>query len=208
MGTHKAPKLFVVAAPSGAGKTSLVKELLKKHASVRMSVSYTTRPKRPNEVHGEDYWFVSVEEFESLRASGDLLEHAQVFDNYYATGRSQVQELFEAGFDVLLEIDWQGAQQVRSAMPESVSIFILPPSQDELARRLRGRETDSEEVIMRRLSDSISDMSHFSEFDFVVVNDKFDNAVNDLSDILTGNGEHLVTARSELTLLVSDLLGS
>ncbi len=201
------PRLYVVAAPSGAGKTSLVKELLKRHPTLRMSVSYTTRPKRATEVLGEDYWFVTVEEINELRRREDLLEHAQVFDNYYGTGRSQVQELFAEGYDVLLEIDWQGARQVRKAMPESVSIFILPPSRQELEKRLRGRGTDSEEVIQRRLSDSISDMSHCSEFDYVVVNDNFDNAVNDLSLVVTDNGAALVASRTELSPLLADLLG-
>lgn len=208
MGKNNTPRMFVVAAPSGAGKTSLVKELLKKHPSLRMSVSFTTRPKRSNEVHGEDYWFVSVDELDDLKANEDLLEHARVFDNYYGTGSSQVRELFDAGFDVLLEIDWQGARQVRKAMPESVSIFILPPSREELEKRLRGRDTDSEEVIQRRLSDSITDMSHCSEFDFVVVNDKFDIAVNDLSKIVSGDGEALTGTRDELSPLLMNLLGA
>ncbi len=208
MGKNNTPRLFVVAAPSGAGKTSLVKELLKKHPSLRMSVSFTTRPKRSSEVHGEDYWFVSVDEINDLKANEDLLEHARVFDNYYGTGSSQVRELFDAGFDVLLEIDWQGARQVRKAMPESVSIFILPPSREELEKRLRGRDTDSEEVIQRRLSDSITDMSHCSEFDFVVVNDKFDIAVNDLSKIVSGDGEALTGTRDELSPLLMNLLGA
>ena len=207
MGKNNTPRLFVVAAPSGAGKTSLVKELLKKHPLLRMSVSYTTRPKRSNEVHGEDYWFVSVDEINDLTASQGLLEHARVFDNYYGTGRSQVQELFDAGFDVLLEIDWQGARQVKMAMPHSQSIFILPPSRAALEQRLRGRSTDSDEVIARRLRDSVSDMSHWNEFDYVVVNDNFDKAVNELSTIVRGDGAALASDRAQLKPLLSELFG-
>ncbi|MFK8029220.1 MAG: guanylate kinase [Gammaproteobacteria bacterium] len=203
-----APRLFVIAAPSGAGKTSLVKQLLRKHANLRMSVSFTTRPQRTNEVPGQDYWFVSVDEFGELEQRDDLLEHAQVFDNFYGTGRSQVQKLFDDGFDVLLEIDWQGARQVRKAMPESVSIFILPPSRDELERRLRGRSTDSADVIQRRLRDSVSDMSHWNEFDYVIVNDDFNSAVNDLSEIVEDRGDALLSSRESLGALLDDLLHS
>lgn len=206
MGTTVAPCLYVIAAPSGAGKTSLVKALLKRHPSLRMSVSYTTRPKRATETLGEDYWFVDLEEFDTLKNSGDLLEHAQVFDNFYGTGRSQVQGLFADGFDVLLEIDWQGARLVRKAMPESVSIFILPPSREELEKRLRGRSTDSAEVIQRRLRDSVGDMSHWDEFDYVIVNDDFDRAVNDLSQVLKGDGAALASSRPNLAPLLDNLL--
>ncbi len=208
MGAQTGPKLYVVAAPSGAGKTSLVKALLDRHPSLRMSVSYTTRAQRKTETPGVDYWFVDIEEFGALRDSDGLLEHARVFDNYYGTGRAQVEELFNAGFDVLLEIDWQGARQVRKAMPESVSIFILPPSRQELEKRLRGRSTDSAEVIQRRLADSVGDMSHWNEFDYAVVNDDFDRAVNDLSKIIGGEGSAYASSRAELDPLLKNLLGS
>ena len=205
-GTKASPRLFMVAAPSGAGKTSLVKAVLEKHPSLRMSVSYTTRPKRTNETPGTDYWFVNVEEFEALKKDHELLEYAQVFDNFYGTGRAQVQELFDEGFDVLLEIDWQGARQVRKAMRESASIFILPPSREELEKRLRGRSTDSAEVIQRRLRDSVSDMSHWDEFDYIIVNDDFECAVNDLSSIIAGKGEALTRSRADLPPLLDNLL--
>ena len=206
MGNRPTPRLYVVAAPSGAGKTSLVKALLDRQPDLRMSVSYTTRPQRTTETPGKDYWFIDIPEFETLRDRGDLLEHAQVFDNFYGTGRSQVEELFGEGFDVLLEIDWQGARQVREAMPESVSIFILPPSREELEKRLRGRSTDSDEVIQRRLRDSVGDMSHWDEFDYVIVNDNFDKAVSDLGQVVNGSGEALAGSRPELVPLLDELL--
>ncbi|MEM7083388.1 MAG: guanylate kinase [Pseudomonadota bacterium] len=206
MGSSTTPQLYVVAAPSGAGKTTLVKALLEQHEGLRMSVSFTTRSKRNTEVHGQDYWFVTVEEIQRLADEGGLLEHAQVFDNYYGTGRDQVQALLDQGYDVLLEIDWQGARQVRAAMPESASIFILPPSRAELERRLRGRSTDSDEVIARRLRDSVSDMSHWNEFDYVIVNDDFDNAVSDLSHIIDGAGQAFRADRESLAPLIDELL--
>src|ERR1044071_10385507 len=160
--------LFVIAAPSGAGKPSLVKAVLARDPSLRVSVSHTTRKQRPTEVPGRDYYFVDVTEFQRLIDAGEFLEHAQVFDNYYGTGRAQVEALRNAGHDVILEIDWQGAQQVRAAQADCKTVFILPPSRRELETRLRNRKTDSNEVIERRLRDSIADMSHFAEFDSVV----------------------------------------
>lgn len=206
--TATKPRLYVIAAPSGAGKTSLVKHLLKQSANLSMSVSYTTRAQRSTEQDGVDYRFVTVEEFAALRERDALLEHAEVFDNYYGTGRDQVYALFAEGQDVLLEIDWQGAQQVRAAMPESVSIFILPPSRAELERRLRGRSTDTDEVIARRLRDSVADMSHWNEFDYVIVNDDFDCAVKDLHELLRGNVEPYSPDRLALKPLLADLLES
>ncbi|HET9693613.1 MAG TPA: guanylate kinase, partial [Steroidobacteraceae bacterium] len=149
-------------------------------------ISYTTRPQRPTETHGHDYFFVSRDEFESMVARGEFLEHARVFDNQYGTSRAQVEASLAGGQDLILEIDWQGAQQIRRAMPESVSIFILPPSRAELERRLRGRGTDSGDVIQRRLRDAAADMTHWDEFDFVVVNDDFDGALDDLLGVVRG----------------------
>lgn len=198
--------LFVIAAPSGAGKTSLVKAVLARDPALRVSVSHTTRKRRETEVAGRDYHFVSIDEFRALLAQDAFLEHAQVFDNYYGTGRDQVEALRAAGHDVILEIDWQGAQQVRKAQPDCETIFILPPSRRELETRLRNRKTDSDAVIERRLRDSIADMSHFAEFDRVVVNDDFETAVGSLLQILRGNGG-FEAGRPELKPLVADLLG-
>jgi guanylate kinase len=198
--------LFVIAAPSGAGKTSLVKRVRELDPALRFSVSHTTRKQRPTEVPGRDYHFVTVEEFNKLLAKQAFLEHAQVFDNFYGTGREQVEALRSAGHDVILEIDWQGARQVRTAQPDCVSIFILPPSRRELESRLRNRKTDSDEVIARRLRDSIADMTHYAEFDRVVVNDDFEKAAGQLLEIMRGNPDYRAD-RPELQPLLTDLLG-
>lgn len=200
-------KLFVIAAPSGAGKTTIVKALVKRNPCLRFSVSYTTRRKRRTEVDGVDYLFVDVDEFEKLKAEGELLEFAEVFDNSYATSRSQVEKRLARGQNVVLEIDWQGARQVRESMPECVTIFILPPSLDELERRLRDRRTDSPEVIERRLRDSQGDMSHWDEFDYVIVNDKLEQAVRDLESVLAGEGGSCARANVALRRVVSRIIG-
>ena len=189
MTMNNTANLFVLAAPSGAGKTTLVKALVERHPGLKFSVSYTTRRRRKNEVDGKDYFFVSVEEFERLREAGELLESARVFDNHYGTSRSQVERHLADGHNVILEIDWQGARQVRKAMPGCVSVFILPPSRVELETRLRGRKTDSDTVIRRRLRDALSDMSHWDEFDHCIVNDKLDDAVADLEAVFGGGGD-------------------
>ena len=199
-------RLFVISAPSGAGKTSLVKALLERHPRLQLSVSHTTRKPRPSETPGREYHFISVEDFRALRERGAFLESAQVFDNFYGTGRETVERLLVAGSDVVLEIDWQGARQVRAAMPECATIFILPPSRAALAERLRKRQTDSAEVIARRLRDAVGDMSHWSEFDYVVVNDDFERATGDLGRIVTGSGEDLRAQRTGLRPLVDALL--
>jgi guanylate kinase len=200
-------RLFVIAAPSGAGKTSLVKALLERRPELRVSISHTTRPKRPKEEDGREYYFVSVPQFEQLKAEGRFLEHARVFDNLYGTSRETVERLLAAGTDVVLEIDWQGARQVRAALPECRSIFILPPSRRSLEERLRTRNTDSDEVIARRLQDAVSDMSHWNEFEYVVVNDSFENAVADLTRVVAGQGEDLRASRPALAPLLRELLG-
>src|SRR5271170_2071043 len=199
-------RLFVISAPSGAGKTSLVKALLASRPGLSLSVSHTTRAPRPHEVDGQAYYFVSVEQFNKLIGAGAFLEHARVFDNFYGTGRGQVQQILAAGHDVVLEIDWQGARQVRSAAPDCVSIFILPPSRDALRQRLIGRGTDSPEVIARRLSDAAEDMSHCREFGYAVVNDQFDLALRQLGQILDGRGEALAASRPEIEALLPTLL--
>jgi len=169
-------------------------------------VSHTTRKPRPSETPGREYHFISVEDFRALRERGAFLESAQVFDNFYGTGRETVERLLVAGSDVVLEIDWQGARQVRAAMPECTTIFILPPSRAALAERLRKRQTDSADVIARRLRDAVGDMSHWSEFDYVVVNDDFERATGDLGRIVTGSGEDLRAQRTGLRPLVDALL--
>src|SRR4051812_20456289 len=206
MSAHSARRgsLFVIAAPSGAGKTSLVKAVLDRDPSLRVSISHTTRKQRPSEVPGQHYHFIDVDEFKRLRDAGEFLEHAQVFDNFYGTGRAQVEALRNAGHDVILEIDWQGARQVRAAQPDAHTIFILPPSRAELEARLRNRKTDSEEVIARRLRDSIADMSHYAEFDSVIVNQDFEAAVGQLLQVLRGS-QDFRSNRASLKPLVTAL---
>ena len=199
-------RLFVIAAPSGAGKTTLVKALTTRNPELRFSISYTTRPKRRNEAHGVDYLFVTKDEFDHLRADGALLESAEVFDNFYGTSREQVERHLGLGHHVILEIDWQGAQQVRDAMPECVTVFILPPSRQELERRLRSRGTDTEAVIERRLRDALSDMSHWHEFDYVIFNDDLDQAVADLEAVLAGRGDNSATTSPAVAKAASKLL--
>jgi len=176
--------LYIISAPSGAGKTSLVKALLESTEGIMVSVSHTTRGMRPGEVDGKDYHFTDVETFRSMIGDNAFLEHAQVFDNFYGTSRSSALDRMEQGVDVILEIDWQGAQQVRQKMPEAASIFILPPSREELERRLRGRGTDADEVIARRLGEAVTEMRHYSEFDYLVFNDDFDTALAELRAIV------------------------
>lgn len=199
-------KLFVFAAPSGAGKTTLVNAIVKKHPELRFSISYTTREPRINEANEVDYLFVSKDEFMRLRDAGEMLEHAEVFDNYYATSRSQVERHLADKRSVILEIDWQGARQVRGSMPECVTIFILPPSLDELERRLRDRRTDKAEVIERRLRDARSDMSHWDEFDHVIINDDLEDAVADLEAVLRGEGQASSTKNRRLRRSVERIL--
>jgi len=199
-------RLYVLAAPSGAGKTTLVKALVDRRPDLRFSISYTTRPPRKTEIAGKDYFFVDKAEFERLRAEGELLESARVFDNFYGTSRSQVEAYLADGRDVILEIDWQGARQVRESMPEAVSIFILPPSRHELERRLRGRQTDSDEVIERRLRDALSDMSHWEEFDYCIINDDLERAVAELESVLAGCGEANRRDQPELRARIEKIL--
>lgn len=190
---------MVISAPSGAGKTTLVRALVKREPQFVFSVSYTTRPKRATETEGVDYHFVDRAEFGRLRDAGEFLEYAQVFDNFYATGRRSVERLLADGKHVIVEIDWQGARQVREKMPQCRSIFIVPPSVDALAQRLRQRRTDSEAVIRRRLRDSLDDLSHWREFDYVVVNDQLQTALDELIGIALGRlrRNRVGTARTE-----------
>lgn len=176
-------QLFIVTAPSGAGKSSLVKALLEKDPAIRLSVSYTTRAPRPGEVDGAHYHFVGKDEFQARLGKGEFLESAEVYGNYYGTSQPWIEAEMADGRDILLEIDWQGAAQVRKLMPGVHSIFILPPSIEELRRRLEGRGTDSAEVISRRMAAAREDISHALAFDYLVVNDKFEEALSDLQAI-------------------------
>jgi len=172
--------LYIISAPSGAGKTSLVKALLERLSGVVVSVSHTTRAPRPGEQDGVDYHFINKVEFERLVESGDFLEHAQVFDNYYGTRRATVLERLEADEDVILEIDWQGARQVSEAFPQAVKIFILPPSREALQQRLMSRGQDSDQVISRRMADAINEMRPYEEYHYLIFNDEFDVALAEL----------------------------
>lgn len=176
--------LFIFAAPSGGGKTSLVKALLAKDDHLTLSVSHTTRQARPGEIDGQHYHFVSVEEFEQMVDNGEFLEHARVFDNLYGTNRNTVALQLAKGQDVVLDIDWQGARQIKRAFPDSGMIFIIPPSVETLRKRLTGRGQDSAEVIERRMRDARAEISHWAEFDYLVVNDIFDNALLELQAII------------------------
>ena len=176
--------LFIIAAPSGAGKTSLVNALLKRDPRLVLSISHTTRPARPGEVEGQHYHFVSGAAFEQMVDNGDFMEHARVFDHHYGTNRNSVALQLETGHDVILEIDWQGARQVRSAFPACCLIFIIPPSLETLRERLTGRGQDSAEVIQRRMRDAQAEISHWAEFDQLVVNDDFDTALEELLAII------------------------
>jgi guanylate kinase len=201
-------ELWVVAAPSGAGKTSLVRKLLERDPSLRFSTSYTTRPPRSSEVDGRDYFFVSEAAFREMESTGAFLEHAQVFDNWYGTGRAHVASLLADGFSVVLEIDWQGARQVRERARDSQSVFILPPSVTELERRLRGRKTDSEAVIARRLKDALDDMTHWTEFDHVIINDDFEAALARLAAVIAGREQGARTSLPAVRAAAESIVGA
>ncbi|WP_110991995.1 guanylate kinase [Pseudomonas sichuanensis] len=204
---HSSGNLYIVSAPSGAGKTSLVTELIKQDPHVRVSVSHTTRAMRPGEAHGVNYHFVVHEEFKALIAQGDFLEHAEVFGNFYGTSRSALQETLDQGFDLILEIDWQGAQQVRKLMPEARSIFILPPSQQALRQRLDGRGQDSEEIIAGRMKEAVSEMEHYDEYEYVIINDDFDVALDDLKAVFRSNRLLLKKQKQRHEALLKQLVG-
>lgn len=198
--------LFIVSAPSGAGKTSLLKRLKQELDQVVISVSHTTRPKRPGEIDGQDYYFVSQETFIRMLAEDAFLEYAKVFDYYYGTSRKQVMENLARGLDVILEIDWQGARQVKARLPASRSIFILPPSREALERRLRQRGQDSEATIAKRLAGARTEISHYAEYDYLVVNDDFEQALAQLKSILIADRLRLARQQGKLASLLHDLL--
>jgi guanylate kinase len=202
-------QLYTVSAPSGAGKTSLVNALLESTENLLVSVSHTTRKMREGEEHGREYFFVDQDEFLTLLDNSQFLEHAHVFDHYYGTSRDTVQTHLNAGCDVLLEIDWQGAKQVREQMPDCRSIFILPPSREILVQRLRGRGKDSEEVIGRRTREAVTEMRHYDAADYLIINDNFDIAHREFAAIITSTRlEREVQAQRHAGLLASLLENS
>ena len=203
---HAPGTLFIISAPSGAGKTSLVKALLDEIDTLSVSTSHTTRAQRPGEEDGVDYHFVDVPTFNQMLGQNAFLEHAQVFDNFYGTSESAVLDQLDAGQDVILEIDWQGARQVRTRMAGTVSIFILPPSRSALRERLTSRGQDDDTIINRRMHDAVTEMSHYHEFDYVVVNDDFDQALEDIKTIVSCQRLHIHHQKAHLESLLHELL--
>ena len=198
--------LYIVSAPSGAGKTSLVKALLDAQPHVRVSVSHTTRPMRPGEVDGVNYHFVSREEFVERMERGEFLEHAEVFGNLYGTSQRWLEQTLNEGYDLILEIDWQGAQQVRRLMPQAKSIFILPPTQEALRQRLTNRGQDSDEVIEKLMREAVSEMTHYVEYDYLVINDDFAHALIDLQAIFRANQLLQASQQQRFRSLLDELL--
>lgn len=197
--------LYIISAPSGAGKTSMIAKLLETLSDAEMAVSHTTREARKGEVNGKHYHFITADNFLNDVHEDKFLEHANVFGNHYGTSKAAVNVLLEKGVDVILEIDWQGAQQVRKIMPQALSIFILPPSKEELEKRLRGRGTDSDEVIAKRLGQSCDDIKHYDEFDYVVINDDFDGSVQQLESIFHSNRNTLEKQKQKNQSLFDEL---
>ena len=198
--------LFIVSAPSGAGKTSLLKALIKDQEQVVISISHTTRSMRPGEVDGVNYHFVDIETFSGMVGQGAFLEHAQVFGNFYGTSEVDIRQQLEQGLDVILEIDWQGARQVRQHFTDTVSIFILPPTPEALLERLSARGQDSDEVIQRRMNEARSEISHYGEYDFILVNDLFEQAVDELSALIRGMRLRQSIQRERLQIQLKALL--
>ena len=198
--------LYIISAPSGAGKTSLVRELLARSPDLTLSVSHTTRPMRPGEENGVHYHFVAPEQFQAMIAADAFLEYARVFDNFYGTSKAAALDRIKRGQDVILEIDWQGARQTRRLFPDAVAIFILPPSREVLEKRLRARGQDSETVIARRMQEARSDISHYKEYDYLLVNDDFRQAVADLQSIIRARSLRREVQEKTLHDLLSSLL--
>lgn len=198
--------LFIISAPSGAGKTSLVKALLENTSDIAVSVSHTTRAMRNGEIDGVDYHFVDVPSFTQIRDQGGFLEHAQVFDNFYGTAQAAVTSQLDSGQDVILEIDWQGAQQVSKRFPQAVGIFILPPSRETLRERLTNRAQDGEAIIERRMRDAVAEMSHYEEFEFLIVNDDFAQALDELRAVVIAQRQHRPRKAAQIKALLGELL--
>jgi len=202
------PKLFVVAAPSGGGKTSLINALIDQDKQVRLSVSHTTRPPRPGEQDGVHYHFIDETTFLNLAARDAFLEHARVFDHHYGTGREAVEQQLASGYDVILDIDWQGARQIRASFPSCCSVFIVPPSLEVLRQRLTARGQDSEAVIQRRMRDARAEISHWSEFDFLIINDNFEEALTDLHSIIRDGKLSRPVDNRQRREILAELLGT
>ena len=199
--------LFTVSAPSGAGKTSLLKAVLEKHPNkITLSTSHATRDMRPGEVNGSDYHFVDIPTFEKKVSDGEFLEHAKVFDNYYGTSKEAVENLLEQDMNVILEIDWQGAEQVKKKMPDTISVFILPPSRETLKQRLSDRGQDNDEIINRRMDEADSEMSHFDKADYLIINDDFEQALEELSHILLSQSLTLERQKLRNQSLLSEMI--
>lgn len=199
-------KLFIISAPSGAGKTSLVNALIEMLPDVVVSVSHTTRTKRPGEIEGKDYFFTTVEKFAAMVSNGEFLEDAKVFDNFYGTSQASVQQQLDQGLKVILEIDWQGAEQVRDRIQDTISVFILPPSKTELENRLRTRGQDDDEVIARRMREARSEISHYDEFGYVVLNVDFDSALQELVELFANSDSYQPLSKEKVQRLTTDLL--
>ncbi|MBV9575361.1 MAG: guanylate kinase [Gammaproteobacteria bacterium] len=199
--------LYVVAAPSGAGKTTLVKALVDSFPKITVSISHTTRSKRPNEMHGVNYYFIDKSEFQRMISQQDFLEYAAIFDNLYGTSKSWVEQTLTKGLDVILEIDWQGHQQIKKLFPHVISIFILPPSLEDLRERLTKRNQDHAEVIKKRLADAQETISHANEFDYLIINDDFMKALHDLKIIIEAGRLYQPRQIKKHAKLMSDLLG-
>lgn len=200
--------LYIISAPSGAGKTSLVKALLEELDLIEVSVSYTTRAKRPGEIEGVDYHYVDQDIFKQMIADDQFIEHAEVFGNYYGTSKRQIKEKLKAGIDIILEIDWQGAQQVRKQFECCTNVFILPPSREELLSRLQERGQDSGDVIKKRMSESIEQMSHYEEFEYLIVNDQFSHALGELKALIYAFRLRQSSQCRRNNDLIQELLGS
>ena len=199
-------KLFIISAPSGAGKTSLIKKLIPHMDKLIVSVSHTTRAQRPGEIDTIDYFFTPVDTFKKMVNQQAFLEYAQVFDNFYGTAQSSIEQSLKSGKDVILEIDWQGAEQIRRILPDTISIFILPPSTEVLRRRLKERGQDSEAVIDRRMQDAVNEIGHYAEYDYLIINDDFNTALTELKSIILANRLNLQRQQEQLKALLIDLL--
>ncbi len=198
--------LYIISAPSGAGKTSLIKALLKSVEDIKVSVSHTTRKRRPNEIDGEDYHFITIDKFRKMLAEGDFLEYAEVFGNFYGTSQQAVESMINQGTDVILELDWQGARQIQQKMPKAIRIFILPPSLEALHQRLHNRAQDDHSVIDQRMQEAKQEMSHFDEYQFVIINDVFEEAFIELKSLVIAERLRLERQSFEHSALIHSLI--